>query len=212
MSTNSTFNQINGTEYKQECIMAASCGQFVCYCLMLDEKGQVWGYGNAINGNKLYFQPERIPYFVKNKIFIKKICNGNGHNLALDDNGHLYSWGNNGVGQCGIIFTQYSGTIMQPMMIEKLKGHQIVDIKADGDYSYAKSDENLHWVWGDNKYGQLTLQRMNEKYHAKDVKEPCVINDKFYKMSGKTCVIKNVYFGHETMYVVGKKVINQYWW
>ena len=211
----SSFEEIEGTEYKKEWIVAVSCAQFESYCLMLDRKGQVWLLGEATMDKgritwNIYVdeEPQKIPYFVTNKLFITMICSGNAHSLALDKNGMMYAWGNNNVGQCGITQKKKkgSGYLKEPMLIEKLKKYKIIDIKANGDCSYAKSDENSHWVWGENKYGQLTLKRMNEQDDTKFVKEPYLISTTFHKMTGKTAVIKDVYFGHDILYIIGSKV------
>ena len=47
--------------------------------------------------------PTPIAYFYKNSIRISKICCGSQHNLALSNEGKVYSWGCNDDGALGRI-------------------------------------------------------------------------------------------------------------
>ena len=80
---------------------------------------------------------------------------------------------------------------------------KLFDIKAEKDNSYAKSDENLHWVLGDNHWGQLQLQSFqnNNVYSNKD--KPFLLNDIFHQKSGKSMTI--VYLGADVLYIVATK-------
>ena len=46
-------------------------------------------------GAKDVYLPKVIPYFINNNIFIIDIDAGASHNLAVDIDGNVYSWGSN---------------------------------------------------------------------------------------------------------------------
>ncbi len=83
-------------------------------------------------------------------IKIKDIACGWYHNLAIDYNGNVYSWGHNGAGQCG-------RDNNDSFLIDSLKEHTIIKIKCGVQHSYAMSDNNEHFLFGHNKYNQCTL-------------------------------------------------------
>ena len=74
-------------------------------------------------------------------------------------------------------------------MITHFQSDCIIDIKARGDNSYAKSDKDEHWIWGDNNHGQL---------------EPIMIQHTFVKQNGRK--IKSVYLALDSIYIVGKSI------
>ena len=74
--------------------------------IFLEDNGVLWTWcysgngrlGLVLNENEFtrldcyVFKPTKISFFVKEKIVIKNIKCGEGHNIALDINGDVFSW------------------------------------------------------------------------------------------------------------------------
>ena len=205
---NKKWKKISG--FKNICIVSISCGRD--YSLFLDKTGKVYSCGanqsgqlglgksNEYRYQSTIFKPTLLPYFASNKIMIQKICSGYHHNLALDTENNVYSWGLNGHGQCALYEDKkyQSELAVTPRLIQFFEEFCIVDIKADGDNSYAKSDGNLHWIWGDNRYGQCFLGNPGERQSV-----PFMMNDIFFEKT--KAKIKDVYLGGNVTYIVSEQ-------
>ena len=91
--------------------------------------------------------PKQIDFFIKNNIQIRDITSGFYHNLAVDYNNNVYSWGYNGGGQCG------DGTktmISTPTLIPALKNEQEKQTKCGGNHCYVNTVDNKHYIFGSN--------------------------------------------------------------
>ncbi|MFA6867165.1 MAG: hypothetical protein WCR54_06570, partial [Clostridia bacterium] len=82
--------------------------------------------------------------------FVSVAC-GVRHTVAIDNNGNLYSWGNNEYGQLGLNTTVSSLT---PQHI-KMSGINFIEIACGEDFSLALSDNGKLYSWGHNNCGQL---------------------------------------------------------
>ena len=187
------------------------------FTLFLDKSGNIYSFGrndhcqlgigftyHIVDGR---YEPLLISQFFgyghhSGKAVIKMVCSGKYHSLARDVNGNIYSWGYNDHGQCGL--GDFYKEINAPRLIKKLKEDVIVDIKAECNISYAKSDNNLHWLWGENYYGQCELKR-NER--GWDLYKPLMINALFYAKTG--CMIKEVHLSVNNVFIVGEKDVNK---
>ena len=67
------------------------------------------------------------------------------------------------------------------MRIEALRDYVIKQVYAHGHVSYARSDKNDHFLWGDNRKGQCTLVQKNKTMQLL----PYLINDIFIQLTGK---------------------------
>ena len=65
-------------------------------------------------------KPTKILYFIKEKSVIHDNKCGRAHNVALDINGDVYSWGSDEYGQCGDGM-DYGIFINKPKLIETVK-------------------------------------------------------------------------------------------
>ena len=191
------FEEIESDEqFENGCVVSIACGKnFQC---ILNDKGVVFIFGNEVyigddSPPSYQYKPVIMSYFVENKIFITSISMGRDHVMALDKDSNVYRWG------------KFIRSRDPPKLIEELRGYNIVEIKAEDNYCYARSDNNLHWVWGYNNYYEL---KMEQNWYWVDsrcgsrIDKPFMINDLFYEKSGGK-MIKDVYFGHKVMYVVG---------
>jgi alpha-tubulin suppressor-like RCC1 family protein len=118
------------------------------YSVFYIKHGNVYGYGKYIN--ELY--KTNIPLLIEGLNKIKAISDGSEHMLALDENGKVYSFGNNGKGQLGL---GYNINEDQPMLIPGF--NNIIEISAGHDHSLILTEDGNVYSFGDNYYGQLGL-------------------------------------------------------
>ena len=90
---------------------------------------------------------------IKEKIVIKDIRCGEFHNVALDVNGKVYSWGDNERGQCGDGMNDVK-IINPPKLIESFKQSVIDCIDCGQEHSYVKTMDDRHYLFGSNSHGQ----------------------------------------------------------
>lgn len=123
-------------------VIKASGGEL--HNLALAEDGTCYTWGIYLKGNLGYeddtqntIQPKPVDYFVKNNIRIKQISTGASHNLALSEEGDLYSWGAGGSGQLGHL-DDLDRTI--PTKVKYFEGKNIRFIKASFEGSMIVCD------------------------------------------------------------------------
>ena len=122
------------------------------YSLFVEENGNVWSCGNNNHGrlgvkNQNTNFPARIPYFEQNKIRIIQVECGGNFGVALSDDGNVYCWGGNGVGQCGIDNTESQ---ILPTRIDMLDKEFVIDIKAGGSHTGCHTRNGNWYLWGCN--------------------------------------------------------------
>lgn len=86
---------------------------------------------------------------------VKAVKGGNGHSLALMDDGTLWAWGRNANGQLGIGSLVDTST---PARVETSPGTplaNVVAISAGQAHSIAVTADGSVWAWGWNQFGQL---------------------------------------------------------
>ena len=95
-----------------------------------------------------------IDYFIKNNIRIKEIECGDGHVIMMDYDNRIYTFGDN---QCGQIGDGKQENVNQPKEIVLFRDRIVEEIKSGTNHVYVKCNENQHWFWGYNKYGQCMV-------------------------------------------------------
>ena len=130
------------------------------HTLFLDVTGNVWSCGKNYssqlglgdNGSDPKSVPTLIEYFKNNSIRIQKIDSGINHNLALDYDGNVYSWGENGEHQCGF---ENNEEISTP---KRLAFEEIMeDIQCGANHSYCKSVDGKHYLFGRNRRNECLI-------------------------------------------------------
>lgn len=148
--------------------------------IALDSAGKAWTWGDnryGQLGNGKDFQTStgtvadrvayaggivRVPYFVDNGINIVEVAAGFYYFLALDDQGNVYTWGDNRNQQLGFVGgnKQYGesprNSQKDPVKVAGLP--PIKSINATNGYdrymiSMALAQDGSFWVWGDNSRG-----------------------------------------------------------
>lgn len=163
-------------------IKIISCGEI--HSLALSENGDIYSWGGCQFGqlghsfinimpkdknNKPYLPIPSIVESIKEIKMIDIAC-GKFHNISIDNNGNVYSWGDAQYGQLGIknIFSlqkNEEGHYYQPIpyKLKELKKNNIYIMKAScGDeHSILLSTEGKIYSFGSNNYGQLGLGNSN---------------------------------------------------
>lgn len=125
--------------------------------IVLTESGKIYTYGdnsygtlgdNTTNSRKEFKVVEAL-----NGVFIKKIYTGLNTVFAIDDNGRVYSWGNNDKGLLGIGSNE--GSIMTPTQITEL--NNIINLAVGYETVLALDKDGQVYSWGDNSMGQLGI-------------------------------------------------------
>lgn len=89
----------------------------------------------------------------------QKISTGCQYNLAIDNEGNIWSWGYNGVGELG------DGTTTDSYIPKQITtGTKFIKIEAGDCISFAIDENRDLWGWGDNRWGQLG-------YETEDIKK-----------------------------------------
>jgi len=96
---------------------------------------------------------------VGNKKNIIQLAAGSSHNLALQNNGSLWAWGNNASGQLGD-----SSTTDRENPVQVGTENNWATVTAGGSFTHAIKKDGTLWGWGINKVGQLGISTKNLKY------------------------------------------------
>lgn len=137
-------------------VKQVACGSV--HSLALTEDGQVlaWGLndrgqlGIGLDAVGQVFRPKFIKAFANERI-VQVAC-GTKHCLALGEDGKVWAWGENSVGQLGNGTFVFSHT---PFAISALNGRPIRKIACGANYSMVLSVSGRVYSWGDNSFGQL---------------------------------------------------------
>ncbi|RJE91336.1 hypothetical protein D3P07_04610 [Paenibacillus sp. 1011MAR3C5] len=152
------YEMYNGQHRTLTKIVAVSAGPQ--YSLALDENGVVYSWGfNA--SNELGRDPEFMVSYAAEPIAglpkIVKISAGSTHASALAEDGTVWAWGDNQMGQAGIGTSRnYVQFPVQVLASAGVPLTDIRDIKSKGSQTYAiQGDEGKLLAWGYNGRGQL---------------------------------------------------------
>lgn len=131
------------------------------HSVAVDDEGVVWawgqnGYGQLGNNTTMQSNvPVRVLFPVNTPPITAVAC-GRNHTLALDENGGVWAWGNNGSGRLGNGNTSPHSSI--PVAVTKPLGMgTVVALAASDASSYALDDSGEVWAWGYNGNGQLGI-------------------------------------------------------
>jgi len=132
-------------------VVAVEGGSFYSLALLADGSVWAWGQdsdGQLANGDDASDSP--IPTEVPGLPPITAISAGSRHSMALDENGNIWTWGDNAFGQLG------NGSVddaHSPIQVPSLTA--VVDIAAGYRHTLALTENGTVYAWGRNDYGQL---------------------------------------------------------
>jgi alpha-tubulin suppressor-like RCC1 family protein len=131
------------------------------HVVALDSLGRLWSWGRNQKGQlgigNFDFQatPQLLGISILNGAKWIAVAAGDNHNLALDDQGRLWAWGDNTNGKLGIGNTSNQTT---PQLVNApSNGAKWVSVTAGANHSIALDDQGRAWVWGRNNSGQLGI-------------------------------------------------------
>ena len=142
-----------------EFVVDIACGGH--HSLALTNKGEVYAWGHNVSGQvgcgTILSTVQPIPkllHIVLNGKKVVHISCGDSSSVAVTDNGEVYSWGHNGVGQLGI---GNCTSQAEPQKVATFAKIVIEKVVCGYMHTLALSDEGDLYVWGANSYGQLGL-------------------------------------------------------
>ncbi|XP_012230297.1 RCC1 and BTB domain-containing protein 1 [Linepithema humile] len=173
-----------------KCIVDIACGSH--HSLALTEDGEVyaWGQNNCGQVGNSISTNQGAPRQVNSSLVGKKIVHiacGQTSSMALTDNGEVYGWGYNGVGQLGI--GNYVNQA-NPCRVGSLIGVVIVKVACGYAHTLALTDEGKLYVWGGNSYGQLGI---GNKTNACN---PVTLDRAFVQEMGRVSDIAALHYNH----------------
>jgi len=162
--SNLSSSQLTTITWPQDGLIQVEAGLYHTVALRTD--GTVWAWGRNIDGelginaagstaNPDAVQVQRSGGSVLTDIVA--VSTGGATSFALDVNGSVYAWGDNGDGQCG----QYNSLVdqLQAVRVDMSSGgtdlYGIVAIAGGRYHAAALRYDGSVWAWGTNANGQL---------------------------------------------------------
>jgi alpha-tubulin suppressor-like RCC1 family protein len=154
--------------------------------------GSVLAWGDNRSGQLIPGGPTTIdtPTKISALSKIKTVAAGNGFALALDQDGHVWTWGGNGQGVSG------TGTIgsTEKNAPQRLGLANVVSIAAGSSSAHAVDSAGNVWSWGGGYYGQMgapgTMSggslNVNNGTYSSPVKAQGITNAKQVFATGET--------------------------
>ena len=151
------------------------------HCIVMDDKGEVYGIGDNTYGELGPLQQSENSFnkleFTKLSSPIKKISCGARHTLFLLSNGELFAMGDNSLNQCYGFNTRIPMPIKVELDYEKGK---VIDIFAGYTHNFLVKENGDVYTWGDSTSGKLGyneehLSQMVPKI-VMSLKQKCVIS------------------------------------
>ncbi|XP_060815883.1 uncharacterized protein LOC132907131 [Bombus pascuorum] len=140
-------------------VVDIACGGH--HSLALTSKGEIYAWGHNVSGQvgcgTILSTVQPIPKLLHIALNGKKVVHiscGDSSSVAVMDNGEVYSWGHNGVGQLGI---GNCTSQVEPQKVTTFAKIVIEKVVCGYMHTLALSDEGVLYVWGANSYGQLGL-------------------------------------------------------
>lgn len=98
---------------------------------------------------------------------ITSVSAGDGHTVALSQNGSVWVWGFNGWGICGYKSANNTSSIV--LTPNQIRIENVTAISAGGSFTMAQKSDGTVWTWGSNNHGQLGLGYLDIDAHPTPV-------------------------------------------
>ena len=154
-------------------------------CLFLDFEGRVYIYTYSLETKQQQTKPKLINFFNDNGVIIDKICCGEHVNYALSETGKVYEW------------------ITDICSVASLNNYDIVDIQAGGKMLYARSEDNQHFIYGND----IQCKYLDQEDF--DDAKLFTIGNNFNQLSGGKR-IREIYLGHKCMIIATLETLASY--
>jgi alpha-tubulin suppressor-like RCC1 family protein len=152
-----------------EKMAAISCGQD--HVLATGFTGKVYAWGWNYRGQvaasmdvNMVPTPQKIHFFEQKNIVVHQIVAGYQHSMALTDQGIVYTWGDNSMGQLGTGMNSEQPFSNVPTSVSGLPPISLIG--AGEDQSFAQSitsNQIALYAWGDNSVGQLGTGSVSDR-------------------------------------------------
>ncbi|CAL7941035.1 unnamed protein product [Xylocopa violacea] len=144
-----------GMNLSKKFVIDIACGNHHSLALTAEGEVYAWGENNCgqvgistgINQNA----PRKVNSTLAGKKVIYISC-GHSTSMAITDNGEVYSWGYNGLGQLGV--GNYVNQA-DPCKLTTLVGTVIDKVMCGFAHTMALTNKGVLYVWGANNWGQL---------------------------------------------------------
>ncbi len=113
-----------------------------------DSKGQLGLCGQFSDTHHL------LPKICSFNVVIKGLSCGDNHTVFFSDSGHVYSMGDNSLGQLGFGDRSCADKNL-PCLVESLVDEFVCSVKCGAQHSLALSESGTAFAWGSGKNGQL---------------------------------------------------------
>lgn len=141
------------------------------HSLALKTDGTIWAWGangsGQLGDGTMLRRPIPVQVASLNGVVIVAIAAGESFSIALDENGQVYTWGENATGQLGDGTTTLR-TI--PYRIPELT--DITAIAAGARFGLALRNDGTVWAWGSNGHGELGDNTTIQRTTPVQVKDP----------------------------------------
>lgn len=156
---------LSGTAVASEKPVIVQIAAGLNHSLALDEDGNVYAFGMGYDG-QLGLGPSvyetNLPTKISGLPKIVSIAAGQNQSFAIDENGDVWVWGRNNVGQLGLGDAGWNTNRAIPELNPYLS--DIVQIAAGDSYTYAVDKKGHVYAWGFNHSGQLGFGDTNDRY------------------------------------------------
>ena len=132
--------------------------------LSISIDGDVYSFGTSRNGSHGHDEIEvEEPKMIPNLKQIKSIALGSSHSVCLDQDGNVYTFGDNFEGALGIGIDK--DTLRQTFKPQKVNLPPCKDVSCGYDFTICVSVIGELYSFGENKKGQLGLGHNDENYN-----------------------------------------------
>jgi alpha-tubulin suppressor-like RCC1 family protein len=141
-----------------EAVLMVACGD--AHTAVATEGGGVYTFGNGEVGQlghgdeENQLAPRRVPAAAFNDERIVMVAAGGSHTVALSEAGHVFTWGDGGVGQLGHNDRERQRA---PRQVEagRFGSDKVVFVAAGGGYTVAVTAGGRLYTWGFGNLGRL---------------------------------------------------------
>jgi len=140
------------------------------YSLMIDESGQMWGWGNNASGQLGIGAGQaggsQTPIKVGGAMKYKAVAAGTSHTLAIAIDDTLWAWGNNSNGQLGSGNTTNQNSPVQIGAGLGSPAGKFTAISAGDTHSLAIHENGSLYAWGNPANGRLGNSQTTGTYNS----------------------------------------------
>ena len=179
-------------------VIAVAAGSFHSMAITADKNLWVWGWNNdgQLGMGPLDLRPNvpfptQVVYFrrkLRIKAGIVKISAGFSHSAAIDENGRLFTWGNNKYGQLGVgdYLTRRYPTQVTGFINPQGQQYKVSDVQCGLYHCLVLTEVGHVWSFGSNSRGQLgtceTAPTLTDTMNlACEAPTPVMDNEKFFR-------------------------------